>query len=67
MKIKYDAEVDVLRFHWSNDSIEESDETEPGVILDYNEKGIVIGVEVLNASQTVENWQKIQEIKVESC
>ncbi|QDZ40756.1 DUF2283 domain-containing protein [Euhalothece natronophila Z-M001] len=67
MKIKYDAEVDVLRVHWSNDSIEESDETEPGVILDYNEKGIVIGVEVLNASQTVENWQKIQEIKLESC
>lgn len=64
MEIKYDAEVDILRVNWSNDPIEESDETEPGVIFDYNDKGAVIGVEVLNASRKIENWQKIQEITV---
>jgi uncharacterized protein YuzE len=60
MEIKYDAEVDILRVNWSDDPIEESDETEPGVIFDYNDQGAVIGVEVLNASQKIKNWQKIQ-------
>ena len=60
MKIKYDPEVDILRMNWSNDPIEESDENEPGIIIDYNEKGEVIGIEVLRASEKVENWKKIQ-------
>ena len=60
MKIKYDSEVDSLRFHWSNDAIEESDETKPGIILDYNEKGVVIGVEILKASEQLEDWKQIE-------
>ncbi len=60
MKIKYDSEVDILRVHWSNDAIEESDETKPGIILDYNEKGVVIGVEILKASEQLEDWKQIE-------
>jgi len=60
MKIKYDSEVDSLRVHWSNDAIEESDETKPGIILDYNEKGVVIGVEILKASEQLEDWKQIE-------
>jgi uncharacterized protein YuzE len=60
MKIKYDPEVDILRMNWSNDPIQESDENELGIIVDYNEKGEVIGIEVLRASEKVENWKKIQ-------
>ena len=62
MKIKYDAEVDVLRIIWSSDPIEESDEKEPGVIVDYNEKGTVIGVEILDASEKLESWQEIEQL-----
>ena len=55
MKVTYDAEVDVLRILFRDAPIEESDEDKPGVILDYDKDGNVIGLEVLNASQRVEN------------
>ncbi len=32
-----------------------SDEDKPGIILDYDIDGIVVGLEVLNATQRVEN------------
>jgi len=55
MKVTYDPEVDVLRILFRNAPIEESDEDKPGVILDYDKEGNVVGLEVLNASQRVEN------------
>jgi uncharacterized protein YuzE len=55
MKVTYDTEVDVLRILFRDAPIEESDEDKPGVILDYDKDGNVVGIEVLNASQRVEN------------
>jgi uncharacterized protein YuzE len=47
--------VDVLRILFRDAAIEESDEDKPGVILDYDTDGNIVGLEVLNASQRVEN------------
>ncbi len=55
MKVTYDPEVDVLRILFRDMPIDESDEDKPGVILDYDKDGNVVGMEVLNASQRVEN------------
>jgi uncharacterized protein YuzE len=55
MKVTYDSEVDVLRILFRDAKVEESDEDKPGVILDYDKDGNVIGIEVLNASERVEN------------
>ena len=55
MKVTYDSEVDVLRVLFSGARIEESDEDKPGVILDYDAAGNVVGLEILNASQRVDN------------
>jgi uncharacterized protein YuzE len=55
MKVTYDPEVDVLRILFRDAPVEESDEDKPGIILDYDKDGNVVGVEVLNASQRVEN------------
>ena len=55
MKVTYDPEVDVLRILFRDAPIEESDEDKPGVILDYDKDGNVVGLEVLNASQRIEN------------
>jgi uncharacterized protein YuzE len=55
MKVTYDPEVDVLRILFRNVPIEESDEDKPGIILDYDKDGNVVGMEVLNASKRVEN------------
>jgi uncharacterized protein YuzE len=55
MKVTYDPEVDVLRILFRDVPIEESDEDKPGIILDYDKDGNVVGMEVLNASKRVEN------------
>jgi uncharacterized protein YuzE len=55
MKVTYDAEVDILRILFSNTPIEESDEDKPGVILDYDKDGNIVGLEILDASTRMEN------------
>ena len=55
MKGHYDAEVDALAINWGDAPIEESDEVEPGVILDYDKDGNVVGVELLNASGKIKH------------
>jgi uncharacterized protein YuzE len=64
MKVTYDSDVDVLRILFSNAPIEESDEDKPGVILDYDKDGNVVGLEVLNASQRVENPRAVEYASV---
>jgi uncharacterized protein YuzE len=59
MKVTYDPEVDVLGILFRDAPIDESDEDKPGVILDYDKEGNIIGMEVLNASQRVENPRSV--------
>lgn len=51
----YNPEDDILRLLWSENKISESDEVEPGVILDYDEAGGVVEVEILDASKKINN------------
>ena len=60
MKVTYDTEVDVLRILFRDAPIEESDEDKPGVILDYDSDGNIVGLEVLNASQRVANPRGVE-------
>lgn len=60
MKITYDSDVDVLRILFSQSPIEESDEEKPGVILDYDKDGNVVGMEILDASQRMENPRSVE-------
>ncbi|EDN67630.1 conserved hypothetical protein [Beggiatoa sp. PS] len=55
MKVSYDAEVDVLRILFNDSPIEESDEEREGVIFDYDINGKLVGMEILDASQQVDN------------
>ena len=60
MKVTYDAEVDVLRIPLTNKPMEESDEDKPGVILDYDKDGNVVGLEILEASKRIENPRSVE-------
>ena len=60
MKINYDPDVDVLRIIFSNAPVEESDEEKPGIILDFDKNGNVVGMEILNASQRMENPRTVE-------
>lgn len=55
MKVIYDQQVDVLRILLSDSPIHESDEEKPGVIIDYDRDGNLVGLEVLDASKRIEN------------
>lgn len=55
MKVTYDASIDILRILLQDTPIEESDESKPGVIIDYDADGNVVGIEILDASQRVAN------------
>ena len=50
MKVKYDKEVDILYIKLNESAVKESDESKPGVILDYDANGSIVGIEILNAS-----------------
>ncbi|NJN75936.1 MAG: DUF2283 domain-containing protein [Synechococcaceae cyanobacterium RL_1_2] len=60
MKINYDSEVDVLRITLKEIAIEESDEETPGIILDYDSEGNIVGIEILQASKRIDNPQAIE-------
>jgi len=59
MKVTYDPEVDVLRILFSNAPIDESDEDKPGVIIDYDNDGNVVGMEILDASKRMDNPRSV--------
>ncbi|MEH1946577.1 MAG: DUF2283 domain-containing protein [Nostoc sp.] len=60
MKIIYDPEVDILRIILSDVPIEDSDEEKPGVILDYDEDGNIIALEILDASKRIDNPRSLE-------
>ena len=60
MKVKYDQEVDVLTIEFSDAPVEESDQDKPGVILDYDKNGNIVGMEILNASKRMENPRLVE-------
>lgn len=53
MRLKVDRESDALYLRLDESEIVESEETQPGVILDFNAEGKVVGIEMLNLSDRV--------------
>ena len=60
MKITYDQDVDILRIVLNDSEVEESDENRPGVFIDYDEQGNVVGIEILDASRRIESPRAIE-------
>ena len=53
MKVLFDQKSDALYFRLDDSKIVESEEVKPGVILDFNKKNQVVGVELLNIAKRV--------------
>ena len=60
MKVTYDPEVDALYILLKDAPVEESDEDKPGVVLDYDKAGNVVGIEILDASKRIENPRSVE-------
>ena len=53
MVIKYDKDMDVIYIKLTDGIVAESDEDKPGIILDFDDFGNIVGIEVLNASEKI--------------
>ena len=53
MRLKVDRDCDALYFRLDESAVFESEEVHPGVILDFNDRGQVVGIEILNLSERV--------------
>ena len=53
MRLRVDKESDALYFRLDESAVVESEEVQPGVILDFNAEGDVVGIELLNLSKRV--------------
>jgi uncharacterized protein YuzE len=50
-----DKEADALYLRLDDSKIIESEEVSPGVVLDFNERNQVVGIEMLNLSKRTPN------------
>jgi uncharacterized protein YuzE len=50
MKLHLDPQADALYLRLDDSKIIESEEVSPGIVLDFNESGEVVGVEMLHLS-----------------
>jgi len=65
MKIEYSREADALYVTFKEDYVAKSKEIEEGVILDFDEKGSLIGIEILDVSVRC-NLSDIVNINIEN-
>jgi YD repeat-containing protein len=61
MKVTYDPRTDSLVVTLRSDvPVTESDESSPGVVLDYDAEGNLVSIEVLDASRRVTDADKME-------
>ncbi len=53
MKMHYDQKTDALYLRLDDSKILESEEVQPGIVLDFNANNQVVGVEILRVKERV--------------
>jgi len=51
MKFEFDPQADAVYLELTDAEIEESREIQPGIIVDYDSEGQIVGIEVLYVSK----------------
>ena len=53
MRIHYDEKVDAMYIRFSDSKYHESEEVREGIVLDFDRKGHIVGVEILGVSEAL--------------
>ncbi|MEO6022706.1 MAG: DUF2283 domain-containing protein [Burkholderiales bacterium] len=53
MKVHFDQDSDAVYFNLDDSAITDSEEVKPGVILDFNERNQLVGIEILRVRDRV--------------
>lgn len=64
MKVIYDKATDTLTVIFREAVIAESDEDKPGIVLDYDDDGQIVSMEILDASRTVKDPERVEFSRV---
>jgi uncharacterized protein YuzE len=59
MKIEYDRRADAMYIRLRAGTVVESDEVRPGVVLDFDADGKVLGIEMLDVSERTDNPREL--------
>ncbi len=65
MKIEYSKEADAIYVYFKEEFVAKSKEIEDGVVIDFDEKDQLIGIEVLDVSQRF-NLSDIVNVSIEN-
>ena len=65
MRLKIDKENDTLYLRLDENAIVESEEVQPGIVLDFDEAGKVVGIEVLALSTRTQS-EKLRVLQFET-
>jgi uncharacterized protein YuzE len=60
VKVIYDKETDDLAIILLNGTVAESNEPRPGMILDFDKRGRLLSIELLDASEQVKGPQNVE-------
>lgn len=59
MIVKYNQEFDVMYIRFTDTNISESKEYQPGIYIDYDDAGNIIGIEIPEASKKTRQPNRI--------
>jgi uncharacterized protein YuzE len=59
MKIEYDPKADAMYIRMRAGTVAESDEVRPGLVIDFDEDGRVLGIEMLDVSLRTDNPREL--------
>jgi uncharacterized protein YuzE len=65
MRLKVDKESDTLYLRLDESKVVESEEVRPGVILDFDAEGLVVGVEFLGISSRA-TWEELSSLQFQT-
>ena len=62
MRVHFDEHADAIYMRFDDSPIVESEEVQPGIVLDFNEQNQVVGIEILNVKDRIPlaNLKQIQ-------
>lgn len=55
MKLDYDDKADALYLRFSDARVVESEETRPGLVLDFDSEGHIVAIELLDARRQLDS------------
>jgi uncharacterized protein YuzE len=62
MRVQFDEKADAIYLRFDESEVVESEEVHPGIILDFNKKNEVVGIEVLRVKNRIplENLKRMK-------